>query len=255
MAKKQQRMELILDYLLANQAAGVKELADLSEVTEMTIRRDLAELNNGRKIKFIQGVAININNYLDNEYSLDIEQNTNTLEKQKIGRVAAGLIEADDIVFMDSGTTVGYIFEELKSNLPLTIITNYLRHISRASKNVNWNLIVPGGTLQRKSMTLLNNEKKGYLSGLRVNKAFISATGISRKLGVTCPYLEECDIKSSAIEYSDKTYLVVDHSKFDRVSIGHVSNLEHFDYVITDDKIPSEYIDFLESINVKPIVV
>jgi DeoR family deoxyribose operon repressor len=254
LGKKEDRLKQIMDYLSKNQAASVKELSELLKVTEMTIRRDFSELNDDNKILLIQGVAVKNNASFEKEYLLDIEERTHIAEKEKIGNAAAQMVEENDIIFVDSGTTIGYLLKALKGDMPLTIITNCLQNISIIQNKPKWDLIVPGGMLQRNSMTLVENNAAKYLANVRLNKSFFSATGVSSKLGVTCPYLYECGLKSAALNHSDQTILVADYSKFDKISVAHFANIEQFDYIVTDKKITKKYIDLCTDKGVKTII-
>ncbi len=256
MKKKDSRLAIILEFLRTKTAASIKELAEVTGVTEMTIRRDLDELNQLKSILLIQGVAVyKNNNIIEKEYSLQDEILMHKEEKRKIGLAAAKLIESGDIIFLDSGTTTESIVHAIPPELNLTFISNSLNIINQIRKNDNWELIVPGGILHRKTMMLENEKTNEFITGIRATKAFISTSGISDKLGVTCTNVYEIKFKKTALNTSVVNYIVTDSSKFNKISIAHLADLNAFNYIITDSNIPQYYIEYCNKIGIKLIIV
>jgi DeoR family deoxyribose operon repressor len=90
---------------------------------------------------------------------------------------------------------------------------------------------------------------------IRANKAFISAAGVSKKLGVTCATSYEKETKQAVIESSDTKILLVDSSKFGKVKISHFTDLNNFDIIITDTGISKECEEVIKNIGVKLYIV
>ena len=245
MNKREKRFSVLLEYLEKNHVASVKDFSALLDVTIMTIRRDLIELAGQGKIFFVNGVAVLNNKDNIKTYSLDIEKTSHIEEKIKIGQAAASLIKPRDVIFLDSGTTVNFILKYIPDDFPLTIITNCLSHIDYIKSRENWTLIVPGGTIQRNSYTLVSNHYD-FISSVRINKAFISTTGVDLKLGVTCPFIYETELKKIVIKSSIETILVVDSSKFDNLSVAYFADISDFTSIITDSSISTKYISYAE---------
>jgi DeoR family deoxyribose operon repressor len=90
---------------------------------------------------------------------------------------------------------------------------------------------------------------------IRANKSFISAAGVSEKLGVTCATAYEKETKRAVIESSDKKILLVDSTKFGKIKISHFADLTDFDIIITDIGISKEFVNIIKNIGIKLYIV
>ncbi len=86
---------------------------------------------------------------------------------------------------------------------------------------------------------------------MRANKAFVSAAGVDEKLGVTCANFHEVETKRAIIESSDIKFLLVDSTKFGKVTAAYFADLKEFDIVITDNGIPEKYLKILRDLGIK----
>jgi DeoR family deoxyribose operon repressor len=90
---------------------------------------------------------------------------------------------------------------------------------------------------------------------VRASKAFISAAGAEEELGVTCANLYEVETRRAIIESSDVGFLLVDSTKFGKVTTAYLADLRGFDVVITDDNIPEQYRKLLSRLGVQYYIV
>ena len=86
---------------------------------------------------------------------------------------------------------------------------------------------------------------------IRANKAFLSASGVNQKLGVTCVEQIEVETKAAAISSSLSRILVCDSSKFDKIGPSYFAQINEFDAIITDSNIPDDWIEFLNESNIR----
>lgn len=248
MSKRDERLGNILTELGQTGAASVKSLAAQFDVTEVTMRRDLNRLLGEGKIRLIQGVALPLREgcpETEDQYSFESEASHNQREKQLIAREAVSLLQNNDTVILDAGTTTGEIARALPQELPLTILTNALNIVNTLAAGTNWDLIVPGGFFHKDEMLFSSESGTEMISAMRANKAFIAASGVDRKLGVTCKNMFEVGSKRTQISSSVQSILVVDSSKFGSVQVVHFAEINEFDMVITDAGIPDDYRDFI----------
>ena len=247
---KQVRIERIREYLRQKGSATITELSELLAVSHMTIRRDLASISQKDQLKTIHGGVVFHEEEEEHKdrYSLSIARIQRLEEKQRIARKAVSLIENGDIIIIDAGSTGELIATYLPDNIPLTIICSALNIASIVSSKPNCSLIVTGGYYHRSSMVLESNEGLNLLKQNRANKTFITASGVSLKLGVTCSNFFERTTKQTALKAAITKILVADSSKFGMVKTGHFADIDDFDIIITDKGIDEKILQPIRAI-------
>jgi DeoR family deoxyribose operon repressor len=249
MGRRQERIARIVQTLQINRPASIRELAGILEVSEITIRRDLDRLARDNIIRFMHAGAV-----LNPEIQPSIEQPRYSLTeagathadvKMRIGRKAASLIEAGDIVIVDSGSTTEYVARSIPAELPLTVLCFALNILVEARRKKECRLIFCGGTLHGNTLMFESPEGVQMVRRYRANKAFISAYGVSEKLGVTCANSYEVEIKKAALASSLTRILVADSSKFGKIQPAWFADLGDFDAVISDTGLPDPYREVL----------
>jgi DeoR family deoxyribose operon repressor len=231
---------------------SVKQLSNELNVSEMTIRRDIQFLNQNNLAKQVFG-GIKSNEEISN-YNRSQELSVNIERKIKIAKIAASMIENQDIVFFDTGTTVELIPDYLDENIECIFITFSLPVIEKLKNFKKCTLIVCGGKYSQKSNSFVSSEQTLEIEKYRANKAFIGITGFDRELGVTCSYIEEKSLKQALIRNSKETIIVSDTSKFGKVSTCIFGKENDFDVMITDKNIPKEYEEFLKNSDIEIIL-
>jgi DeoR family transcriptional regulator, deoxyribose operon repressor len=259
MTVKDKRFQYILKKLSAIGFVDIKVLSEELNVSEMTIRRDLAELSQNNLIKLIHGGAILQRDDLfekeQDRYLIEKAGSLKMQEKIKICQKAASLINRDDIIVIDTGTTTEYIPNYIPKNIPITVVCYALNILFKVYENEKWKLIFPGGHFHRNTLMFESNEGNKMTQRMRANKAFISAAGVSDKLGVTCATLYEKETKKAVIQSSAEKILLVDSSKFGKIEISYFANLSDFDIIITDRGISKECIEKIKELNIQLYIV
>jgi DeoR family deoxyribose operon repressor len=151
------------------------------------------------------------------------------------------MIEPDDIIIIDTGSTTEYIAKYLPDDIPITVLCYTLNVLLEVFKKKNCRPIFSGGFFHDNTYMFESPEGVTLIKRSRVNKAFLSASGISHRLGVTCANYYELETKKAALQSSQSRYLVSDASKFGRVRSTYFAELTDFDAVITDKSLPSDY--------------
>jgi len=259
MIGKNNRVNYLLNRLSIDGFSSIKELSKKLEVSEMTIRRDLLELSKSNIVTLIPGGAIlKKNPPIDKDeekYLIQAAESLMLEEKIKISRKAASLIEPNDVIVIDTGSTTENLPKFIPENMPLTVICYALNILFNVYENKNWKLIFPGGYFHGDTLMLESPEGIEMIKRIRANKAFISAAGVSEKLGVTCATAYEKETKRAVIESSDKKILLVDSTKFGKIKISHFADLTDFDIVITDSGISKEFVNIIKNIGIKLYIV
>ncbi|AGX42047.1 DeoR/GlpR family DNA-binding transcription regulator [Clostridium saccharobutylicum] len=258
MSKKLQRTNKIIEILKEKNGASVKELALTLGVSEMTIRRDLDVLKSNNIVNNVYGATIynpsNNIQKLDNLYDITDEVVINEDKKSKIGKAAASLIEPDDLIIIDTGTTTEKLAQNISDDINLTALfynTNILIAL-KSKKNIN--LIFSGGYFHTNTQMFESPEGISIIEKTRAAKAFISAAGIHNQLGVTCSNNYEVATKRAIINSSVEKILLVDSQKFDIVKSSYFADLSEFTTIITDSELSQEWIQHLKNLNIRLII-
>lgn len=226
----EERYTFILDELKHNGIVKTQELMTALQCSESTIRRDLDQLEQDRKLRRVHGGAKRFYQ-LDDELSNNEKSSKNIQEKQAIAKFAASLIEKNDIVFIDAGTTTLAMIDYIE-NGNITVVTNGILHASLLTdKNINTFLI--GGNIKPSTKAIIGPTSIHQLRNYRFNKAFIGINGIDIEFGCTTPDPEEAALKSLAIKQASITYMLADQSKWNKVNFANVCDMEEVT-IITD---------------------
>ena len=145
----EQRHRMILKILEEKRSVTVAELTELLNISESTARRDIAMLDRaGRLVKVFGGAVLadKENVYLSGEPTVAQKAEINKEEKMRIARYAASLIRPRDFVYLDAGTTTGYMLDFLKET-DVTFVTNAVAHAQRIAAG-GMHVILIGGTLK-----------------------------------------------------------------------------------------------------------
>ena len=260
MDSKSIRLRKLTEILQIKNAGTIKDLSQSLNVSEMTIRRDLAVLADRNIVKLIHGGAIYNHTGIENNdtasrYNLPNEEGTHAEEKRRIAKAAVALIEPDDIIIIDSGSTTELMGDFIQSKKPSTIICYALNVLLSIFKRNECKLIFAGGYFKDDTMMFTSKQGVELIENNRANKAFMSARGLSDKLGITTADSYEIDVKQAAINSSQIRILLIDSSKFDKVRSAHYAEIGDFDIIITDKNIPERYIEYIESQDIKLILV
>lgn len=110
----EERFREIQKYVESHGTVTVQELTDLLNTSESTVRRDLTELHKRGTLIKVHGGATTVGTSVrTRDEELSVRRDRNTEEKHKIAAYAAELIEADDFVYLDAGSSVDLLIDEL----------------------------------------------------------------------------------------------------------------------------------------------
>lgn len=253
-----ERRNIIKDYILKNGSATVDELARRFAVSEETIRRDLTRLDREGLVEKNYGGATaidDIQKMMLNFTSVQQRRLVNTTEKNLIADEAAKLVRPGMGVFIDSGSTTWAMVRHLGSHERLTIVTNSLEVAQDCAKLTGCTLIVLGGQVITKSMSMVGPNIKAQLNDLSIDIAFLGATGVSVKGNCASGNLFGANVKKLVVEAADRAILMVDHSKMGRNEPFTFARFADFDAVISSAPIPPEIRQTIADANTRLIIV
>lgn len=245
-----QRRVKILNLIREDGQAKVQDLSKIFKVTEVTIRQDLEVLENMGYIQREHGGAFlkDVDSFARTGQLL----NQNHIEeKREIAQKALELINEEDSIILDSGSTTTEIAKLLVNYRSLTVITNALNIALILGENHGINLIVTGGEFKAPTLSLTGKMAADSFKDIHANKLFLATAGISSDMRLTYPSLSDLIVKSAMIKSADSVYLVADSSKIGVSSLANLGSISLVQTMITDSKITSEGIDRIKRKNVE----
>lgn len=250
------RRKEILELIMRNGSAKVSDLAQKFDVGEVTIRRDLKYLVQNYGIQLTYGGAIANDTQIHKsilETELSQKRTQNLEAKRLIAKKAASLIEDGDTIALNAGSTVELILDYLDNFRSLNLITLSLNVAMKASTKPFIDVYMPGGKLRSVSGAFYGSDAEAFLEKFSVDKAFLGVVAVCVKSGVTHPVLEEVNVNKVLAQISRKNYLVADSTKYDKMSLIKMMDLDGFDAFVVDDGFPETYRNYAEMNNIKII--
>ena len=213
----EQRYEIILGLLREKNSVTVTELKDILNASESTVRRDITALYKAGKLTRVFGGAVALEHTV-NAYEPTVAQKSelNIEEKKKIAAYAASLIQPEDFVYLDAGTTTGLMLDFIEER-KAAFVTNAVAHAQRLAAS-GIRVILVGGTLKSSTEAVVGTMAALTLKDYHFTKGFFGTNGINPHAGFTTPDDREALVKKTAVEQCQKAYIVSDNSKFNRVS-------------------------------------
>lgn len=237
---QQERYDYIMNQLRIHSSVRVHDLSKQLQVSQSTIRRDINDLDQAGQLSKVFGGAVlptaSYGSVLTNEPDVPYKESQHTLEKINIAKYAASLINDNDFVFLDAGTTTGAMIPYI-TNKNATYVTNGIIHGLQLSAR-QLNAYVIAGQPKALTEAIVGTLAVKNLSQYDFTKAFIGTNGIDIQRGFTTPDLEEAMVKTEVINHSYVSYILADSSKFDIVSAMSFASLE--DCCILTDKMPEK---------------
>jgi DeoR family deoxyribose operon repressor len=256
---RNQRIKHIVDILRLKTVATIKELSRRLDVSEMTVRRDLNYLAEESVVEIIPGGAIfrtSTESDIEHEkYLITHEGTKKTREKMKIGQKAAALIEPNDTIVLDVGSTTEYLAKFIPIDFPITVLSYALNILVETYRKKNCTPIFAGGYFHENTLMFSSPGGLDLIRSTRSDKAFISAAGVHDSLGVTCANAYEIETKKAVMAASKTRILLADSSKFGKTRFAHFADLTDFNLIITDSEIPDEYAQRIQDLDISLIVI
>lgn len=249
----EERKKKIIELLNSQGKVKSAELEKKLDVSGETVRRYLTQLEEEGQLKRVYGGAIKISfnkvepNHLQREVM-------NLEEKQKIGKAAAELVEDNDIIALDEGTTVFQMLEFIVEKDNLKILTGDFPIASALmdykSKGVfNGEIIFIGGEISAKHKRTGGSIAEKMMDFFHVEKAFIATTGVLADYGLSVFDCDQGILSRKYIEKAKESIVLADHSKVGVKNYFKFSNIEDVDIIVCDQEMPEDWKSEFESKN------
>lgn len=248
-----ERRQHILNKIQQEGRVLVAELSDTLNISRITIRKDLDQLESKGLIQRTHGGAIAAQNSILQDLSLKEKEQKQLKEKQRIAKAAAALVQEGTCIILDSGTTTTAIAQELRRFSQLTVITNAV-NIAVELGGTNFEVILTGGTLRKNSFSLVGPQAEDALQEMHADLFFLGVDGFDPLIGVMTPNVPESRVNRAMVKASTKVVAVCDSTKFRRRSLALIVPPSAIHMVITDDQIRAEDADALRAAGIELVI-
>lgn len=238
---KEKRYQDILNTVNAQGIVSFSDLCSQFDVSPVTMRRDLAYLDNQKLLQRVRGGAKAIEEQ-ETEYEIPYTAriSINAEEKRQIAAYAKRFVKPDDAIILDSSSTVRELAILLSSiEFPITIITNDLECACILTQSPHIELVMVGGRVRINHYSTVGTFAEHIWRQLKVNKLFLGVDSV-RPNGFFVHNIEELSGKRLMIECADECYVLADHEKFFSTSIIHLAPLDVATQIITTRELNEE---------------
>ena len=225
------RRQRILSLLKEYEMVTLTELTDSLNVSESTIRRDLQFMEDHGLLLRVHGGAKKVNP-LNVEANMNEKSQVNVEGKIAIAKYAASLVQPNEIIYLDAGTTTFQMIPFLPTDVQLKVVTNSVKHAAQLS-DYQIETIILGGNVKLSTQASTGVTTSEQLQHYRFDQAFIGINGIDLHAGFTTPDIEEAHLKRIGLKNSARPFILADATKFQTINFVQVAPV-HAAEIITD---------------------
>lgn len=253
MRNTSERRERILQMLVKQGSVQVSDLVPLLGVSAVTIRSDLATLESQGLVTRSYGGA-SLMRQPPPEQNIRQKDGINATLKERIGACAAQLVQQGDNIIIDSGSTTVPLARHIRALKQVTVMTNGLNVAWELADAEGVELMLTGGRLRKESLSIQGAQAEACLSAYSFDKLFLGVDGLDLQFGLTTHHEAEASLNHKMVERAKKVIVLSDASKFGRVSLHRIVQLDKVHTVITDAGISPEYRDGLQRLGIELII-
>ena len=247
---KRERIEDIAEILDKRGKMTLEQLEEVfPNVSQMTLRRDLFQLEEDGRIIRIRGGAMSVKEVQKvsgEAYTKKTALNTDA--KIVIAQKAAALIDEGACVFLDGGTPAMYLAKEMP-DLKCNVFTNGIAVAMELAQKKNVAITVVGGQLMKDNLSTSSPAARAYFDATNFEIAIVSATAFTPEHGFSCNLQIESDLLKDVFKKARQVYMMLDSSKIGKINPYTFAHIEDIDVLITDDRFPKEITDLFAQQN------
>ena len=235
----EQRHRFIIEQIEERGSVNVIELAESLDVSDMTIRRDLTELEKAGNIRRIHGGAVSIRGR-SFEPPLALRSAENLSVKQMLGKYASKMMTEGDSVALDVGSTIYELAVNLNEISNITIITPSIPIASLFFARSDIRLILPGGIVRPGETSMIGDLARRNLEILYVDRLFLGVGAVDAHAGLTEYNMDDAAVKQAMIKNAKEIIVVADASKLQKIAFAFVAPFTVLHHFITNEEPPKE---------------
>lgn len=240
------RKELILAALAEDSNVSVADLAKRMGVSVVTVRTDLASLEE-------EGILVRTHGGAMPAFHPQIlaRMRQDKDRKAAIAKAAAEKIQDGETVIISAGTTTALIAKYLLGRRNVHIVTNNTLLLTYARMNPQLRVTLVGGEFRSSEEGVVGPMALQALDAFHVSKAFIGIDGASVKQGFTANSVESADLVRKMAEQADQVFAISDSSKFGKPGFARILPFNGVDALVTDSELKKEFEDKLTEAGVR----
>ena len=235
----EERQLRVEEHLQKVEFASLDELSELVDASTSTVRRDLSVLEAKGTAQRTHGGARIVNPRSD-EFAFSARDTHQLAEKEAIGKACANLIQPNQSIILDAGTTVYHVARHLENKKP-QIVTNSLPVANLFAVDNRLEVVISGGVLYPRLGVLVGPLAVEAFSKIHADVAIMGAGGITLE-GITNSHGLLIDIQRAMMHAAQKVILCIDHTKFGRRSVSELCGLDSIDRIVTDSAAPADLV-------------
>ncbi|HET8823585.1 MAG TPA: transcriptional repressor AgaR [Terriglobales bacterium] len=251
----EQRRRKVTDLLEQKGQVTVRDLVERFGISAVTARGDLDALAaDGSAIRSHGGAVRRLE--ASQDYPLRLKEVLHRGEKMKIGRAAAELVQANEVVILDSGTTTAEVARQIKARKiqNVTVITNALNIASELIDASGISVILIGGILRPVSCSFVGPQAENMLKEFHADRLFLGVDGFDLEIGPSTPDVFEAQLNGLMVKVSREVNVVADSSKLGRRSVSRIGPVEKVHRLVTDNRAPEEFTSTLRKKGVEVLI-
>lgn len=231
-----ERLDQIVKLVSQYEKIDVNTLSGMLNVSKVTIRKDLDKLESRGLLHREHGYAV-----LNSGDDLNVRLSFHHDLKRKIAQTAVGLIQDNETVIIESGSTCALLAEQIcQQKRNVTIITNSYFIADYIRSYDSCKVILLGGEYQKNSQVTVGPLLKEMISLFHVKKAFIGTDGFAEGEGFTGKDLMRTEVVRAMADAAEDVIILTDSTKFSKRGTVSQFSVTEVSRVITDDQIPIE---------------
>jgi DeoR/GlpR family transcriptional regulator of sugar metabolism len=245
-----QRKEYILKVLKEQGQVIAKSVSRELQLSEDTIRRDLRELAAEGRLQRVHGGALP-----SSPTVVDFAGRRQLAPDAKVavGREAAKMVRAGQVVILDGGTTTLQLVAHLPLDLRATVVTHSPTIAVALVEHPNIEVVIIGGRLFKHSVVTVGAAAVEAISRIRADLYFMGATAIHPQIGVTTGDLEEAHIKRALSASAAETHVLLTAEKINAASPYLIAPVADIDGIVVESGVPKEAIEPYEQLGVSVV--
>ncbi len=239
---REERLQIILKMLETDQRVSSVQLAEILNVSDDTIRRDLNELAENGLLKKVHGGAIPKS---PNPYKLSERINIAHEEKLILANKAQQFFRDGQVILMDNGSTNMAVARLMSPDLKATVFTTSIPIAQILCEHPHIDLFLLGGRVFKDAQNTYGTEVIELLSKIRADIFLLGVCGMHHQIGVTIPDWGESVVKRKMVEVSEKVVALITADKLNTAESYVVCSYKEIDIMLTDDTIDkSQLVDY-----------
>jgi DeoR/GlpR family transcriptional regulator of sugar metabolism len=250
---REQRHARLLEAVQATGRVRVSDMATSMQVSEMTVRRDLEELEGRGALTRVHGGAIsNVSRSFEPGFAARSGQHADA--KQRIGIAASQLVRDGETVIIDAGTTTLQVAQHLGGDVRIRAMALSLFIADALADLPNVTLMIPSAQVHRFERSFIGSAAVTMIGQLTFDTAFVTVGGVDAVAGVTEYDFDDAETKKAALRSARRKVVVADSSKLGAVAFVRLCQVGEIDILVTDSAAPPEVIEALRAANVEVIL-